>query len=171
MYFLWPCVGLYLNLDIGEGQGNQGEEPMYSDPTDSLLKSLHSFPDSISIRYVADIKLFIHDLSELYIARLVRNGSWECLSLHWHSKAFWASHSCFVPVRHLTVETRRSYFFPTIYSLSLPEFWALLAGLSLVRNSQNAVMAITQTWHFRVATCFPLWQLIRGLCVLVSYLR
>jgi hypothetical protein len=64
-----------LNLDIGEGQGNQGEEPMYSDPTDSLLKSLHSFPDSISIRYVADMKLFIQDLSQLYIARLVRNGS------------------------------------------------------------------------------------------------
>ena len=67
-----------MNLDIGEGHGNQGEKPMYIDPTNNLLKTLHSFVDNISIRYVADIELFDHDISQWYTARLVCNGSLEC---------------------------------------------------------------------------------------------
>lgn len=52
------CIFVSIDLRYCNWQGKHEEGHLYSSTADGLLKALHSFPDSLSIRYIFWIEMF-----------------------------------------------------------------------------------------------------------------
>jgi hypothetical protein len=53
------CIFVFVDLCDLNWQGKQEEGHRYSSTAEGLLKALHSFPDSLSIRYLSQIDMLM----------------------------------------------------------------------------------------------------------------